>query len=262
MGLLSDFNHAIAYLPEEDRFLDGTATGHDPTRPPGPDQGAWALVVDGPASRPATTPLAGAGEGNRTVRLSAGSGETARLSVTIEAAGDAADRVRSVFAGSQDRQRFSRWLQRLFPSASLDADPITILDPGQDPARVALEASVPLTVLDSAPGLRAYPGWLQLVNTLAPSSRRSTPLLVPERPDRRWSLEVELGRAPAALPDDVHLSGPYGTLDLSFNATSSGYVVTGSFRLEPGLVPADAYPGLHDFLVRVDRELSRRMEAP
>lgn len=262
MGLLGDFNHAIAYLPDEDRYLDGTATGHDPARPPGADQGAWALVIDGPTSRPLTTPLRGAGEGRRTVRLAAGTGDTARLSLTIEATGDAADRVRGAFAGSQDRQRFARWLQRLFPSASLDGDPVTSLDPGHDPARVALKASVPLSILDSAPGLRAYPGRLELVKNLAPSTRRATPLLVPQRPDRHWRLEVGLGRAPAALPGDVHLSGPYGTLDLSFNATPAGYTVTGSFHLEPGLIPPDAYPGLHDFLVRVDRELSRRMEAP
>ncbi len=263
MGLLSDFNHAIAYLPDEDRYLDGTATGHDPARPPGPDQGAWALVIDGPESRPRTTPRTGAGEGHRTVRITApGAGKPATITVALEATGDAADRIRGAFAGSQDRQRFARWLQRLFPSASLDADPVTALVAGQDPARVTLEASVPPAVLESAPGLRAYPGRFELANSLAPAAHRSTPLLIPERPDLRWSLEVDLGHVPAPLPEDVHLAGPHGRLDLEFRASATGYTVTGAFHLQAGLVPADAYPGLHDFLVRVDRELSRRMEAP
>jgi len=264
MGLLGDFNHAIAYLPEEGRYLDGTATGHDPAQPPGPDQGAWALVVDGPGSRPRTTPLSSAGDGDRTVRITAPrrAGEDASITVGLEATGDAADRVRGAFAGSQDRQRFARWLQRLFPGASLSSGPVTTLSPGRDPARISLEASVPPAVLGSAPGLRAYPGRLELTSSLAPSARRSTPLQIPQRPDIHWELHVDLGRAPAPLPSDVHLAGPHGRLDLELQAVATGYVVTGALHLQAGLVPADAYPGLHDFLVRVDRELSRRMEAP
>ncbi|HHQ48198.1 MAG TPA: transglutaminase domain-containing protein, partial [Acidobacteria bacterium] len=263
MGLLSDFNHAIAYLPDEDRYLDGTATGHDPTRPPGPDQGAWSIVIDGPSSAPRTTPLVGSGEGRRTVKIAVPrGGRTATLSVTLHATGDAADRVRGAFAGSVDRQRFSRWLQRLFPSASLTADPSTSLNPGQDPATIKLVASVPVAVLASAPGLRAYPGRLALTGSLAPVARRTTPLEIPERPDLHWSLEVDLGRPPAPLPEDVHLDGPNGRLDLRFEATATGYTVTGDLHLEAGLVPAASYGALHDFLVRVDRELARRMEAP
>jgi len=263
MGLLGDFNHAIVYLPEEDRYLDGTATGHDPVRPPGPDQGAWALVIDGPRSRPRTTPLSGAGESRRKVRITAGgSGMDAALTVGLEATGDAADRVRGVFAGSKERQRFARWLQRLFPGASLTADPLTGLISGQDPASVTLQATVPPAVLETAPGMRAYPGRLELANSLAPASSRSTPLVIPARPDLHWSLRVDLGRVPAALPEDVHLNGPHGRLDLRFEASATGYTVTGDLHLQAGLVPAGAYPGLHGFLVRVDRELGRRMEAP
>jgi len=263
MGLLNDFNHAIAYLPDEDRYLDGTATGHDPARPPGLDQGAWALIVDGPQSRPRTTPLAGSGEGHRTVSISMPrGGGPAVITVELQATGDAADRVRGAFAGSQDRRRFSRWLQRLFPSASLTADPVTGLSPGQDPATLTLRATVPPAVLDSAPGLRAYPGRLELTNGIAPSANRSTPVVVPQRSDLRWKLQVELGRSPKPLPAPVHLNGRHGRLDLAFEASATGYTVTGYFHLQAGLVPAKAYPGLHDFLVRVDRELSRRMEAP
>ncbi|MGD8439167.1 MAG: DUF3857 domain-containing protein, partial [Holophagae bacterium] len=58
---LEGFNHAIAYLPDDDLWLDGTAAGHAMLPPPAMDQGATVLVVDGGDSRPQITPAPGGG---------------------------------------------------------------------------------------------------------------------------------------------------------------------------------------------------------
>ena len=58
LAVLEAFNHVIVYLPEDDLWLDGTASGHDAFVPPGMDQAAFVLVVDGKrsASRGCSSP--------------------------------------------------------------------------------------------------------------------------------------------------------------------------------------------------------------
>jgi len=261
-AMLEVFNHAIAYLPEDDLWLDGTATGHDPFVPPGVDQQAYALVVDGPGSAPITTPVVGAGTSRYAYTLERGELGLVRLQVEVEDTGDAAVRRHSRLAGSNDPRRVSRWLQGLFPGAELVGEPVIEMPPGRDPARIKLEAAVPRASLMSGGGLKVYPGDLGLVARLAPSAERRTPLLLPAGSMTRWTMEVSLERTPEELPDDVHLDGHFGTLDLTIEPHGSGYTVTGALAIAPGLVPASEASALHEFLVAVERHLSRPLEVP
>ncbi len=262
LALLEDFNHAIVYLPEDDLYLDGTASGHDASLPPGMDQGAWALVIDGPRSAPRITPRPGSGTSRRTVDVTRGEDGTVEVRVAMEATGDAADALRGTFRGSGDRRRFARWLQGLFPGADLVQDPVTGLEPGRDPARLELAGTVARSALEAAPGLRLYPGDVRLVASLAPSPERSTPLLVTQRPVREWAVRVELGRPPGTLPEPVDLEGPWGALRVEVIRKPQGYEVRGRLAITPGLYAPEQVPGLHGFLVRVERTLTRKLEAP
>ncbi len=262
LALLEDFNHAIAYLPEDDLWLDGTATGHDPSRPPGPDQGAWALVVDGRASRPQTTPRPGAGAVVRRLELHpAGDGMVA-LHLEAEDTGDAADMLRGRLAGSRDPRRFAAWLQELFPGAEVNGDPASRLLPGRDPATVTLDASLPRTALLGAGGLPLFPGELAPITRLAPAEDRTSALVLASLPELRWTMTVELGRSPGTLPAPVHLESAFGALDLAVDARPSGYEVRGTLALTPGLVPAASSDDLRSFLVAVQRALDRQVEVP
>ncbi len=60
------FNHAIAWVPKLDLFLDGTAERSGWRELPSMDQGALALVVDGAASRLVTIPEQGADDNRNT----------------------------------------------------------------------------------------------------------------------------------------------------------------------------------------------------
>ncbi len=119
IAALEIFNHAIAYLPEDDLWLDGTAAGHAVFPPPSMDQNAVVMVVDGPQSRLQTTPVVGAGIARVQYELRPGVGESVDLSVRNEDTGEAADIRRNRFAGSRETQRIARWLQRQFPGVQL-----------------------------------------------------------------------------------------------------------------------------------------------
>jgi hypothetical protein len=262
LALLEIFNHAIAYLPEDDLWLDGTAAGHAPFPPPGICQGAQVLVVDGPDSAPQVTPTPGAGYARLHYRLARGDGGMVTLALEAEDTGEAADRRRMAFAGSSDPRRVARWLQAQFPGAELVGEPKLRMVPGRDPAVLELEARVARSALLGAGGIKAFPGDFQWAAQLAPGGERRGPLLLPVRPELEWSVEVELGRPPGELPPPVELRTPYGELAIDSTPEATGYRVTGSFRLQPGVVAAADADGLRRFLVEVERHLGRPLEVP
>jgi transglutaminase-like putative cysteine protease/thioredoxin-like negative regulator of GroEL len=262
LALLEVFNHAIAYLPEDDLWLDGTAAGHALLPPPAIDQGATVLVVEGPGSRPRVTPVIGAGRSAMTVTLGPAGEAGVPLSLRLEDTGEAADRRRSRFAGSKDPRPFAAWLQGSFPGAELTAEPVRRLVPSSDPAIVELEAVVARAALIGRGGVATYPGELELASRVVPTGERSGPLLVELRPDIEWTLEVDLGRPPGDLPEPVTMTGEFGSLRLDIERLDTGYRVTGYFHLAPGLVPADRAAELRAFLLEVERLLARPLEAP
>jgi tetratricopeptide (TPR) repeat protein len=262
MALLEVFNHAIAYLPDDDLWLDGTASGHAMVPPPGMDQGATVLVVEGLASRPRITPMVGGGLSQTTYRLGEDQDGLVPLEVRIEARGEAADRLRNRFAGSKDPRPFASWLQRSFPGAEMTADPKYRLVPSRDPAVVELEAVVPRTAIESRGGIATYPETLDLSTRVVPTVERSGPLLVAVRPDLEWNLEVVLGRIPSIKADTVSLTSDFGSLNLTIEIEDQGYRVNGYVHLNPGSVEAERAPELREFLLEIERILSQPLETP
>ena len=262
IAALEFFNHAIDYLPEDDLWLDGTASGHAPYPPPGPDQGAVVLVVDGPTSELETSPVVGGGLSRESYVLRAGEGGLVELEMRSEDTGGAADRRRALFAGSKEKLRVARWLQSVFPGAELTGEPELHLPPGRDPTIIEVRGAVPRAALASAGGVRTFPGDLGWKASSFPGGSRHAPLEMEVRPDLQWTLEVELGRAPSVLAPPVDLETPYGKLRLDFRAQPLGYRVEGFLHLESGLVEAAEYHDLRDFLVAVERHLQRRLEVP
>jgi transglutaminase-like putative cysteine protease len=262
LAMLETFNHAIAYLPEDDLWLDGTASGHALLPPPAMDQGATVLVVDGETSTIEEIPRTGSGLDRTEFRLGAASNGLVPLQVRVEDRGAAADRRRGRFAGSRDPRPFASWLQRSFPGAELTAEPKLRLIPSRDPAVIELEATVPRTALESGGGIPTYPGAFEVAGRVVPSAKRAGPLLVEMRPDLEWLLEVHLGRPAVNLPDDVNLTSDFGSLKIEFGLTEDGYLIEGYFHLASGLVAAESTPDLRNFLLEVDRILARPVEAP
>jgi hypothetical protein len=226
------------------------------------DQDAWVLVIDGPQSRPQFTPTVGAGQS--VVRFMLEHSDASNVKLTIESrdTGEAADILRSRFAGSRDPQRFARWLQEQFPGAQLVGDPIAQLVPSRDPTYLEIEGTIPKTALTSGGGVQAYPGKLDWAARMVPGGTRHGPMKIAVRPDLEWTLEVDLERPPKNLPSEVDLETPYGSLQITPKAKSEGYVVTGHLRFEPGIVEAGDVDELREFLVTVERHLQRRLEAP
>ncbi len=261
-AVLEIFNHAIAFLPEDGLWLDGTAAGHALEPPPAPDQQAVVLVVDGDVSGPQTTAVPGAGRSKLSYTLQSVAGESIEITVRSEDTGDAADVRRARFAGSRDPQRFARWLQEQFPGAQLEGEPTVHVIPSRDPTIVEAKGRVTRAALASGGGIPTFPGELQWQASTIPGGERRGPLMMAAWPDLEWTLEVELGRPPPNLPPPVTLDTRFGALHIEIEQLVSGYRVAGRLHVKPGLVAASDVSQLREFLVTVERHLSRPLESP
>ncbi len=262
IALLEDFNHAIAYLPQDDLWLDGTAAGYDAFPPPRADQNAWALVVDGSISKPLTTPAPGAGHFNYRYTLTRKENGVFDLTITTSDTGEAATLRRSRFGGSRNPQIFSRWIQTQFPGAQVVGEPSLDLKLGRKVATIEVHASVERSALLAGGGLKTYPGDFELDTELTPSDLRSTPLVIEVRPDLKWTINIGPGPAPPVLPDPVNLRTSFGELTINVERRTDGYQITGLFHLVSGVVEPEDAPGLRTFLVKCRRILERPLEIP
>jgi hypothetical protein len=261
-AVLEIFNHAIAFLPEDGLWLDGTAAGHALEPPPAPDQQAVVLVVDSGGSGPQTTAVPGAGLSKMSYALRSGAGESIEITVRSEDTGDAADMRRARFAGSRDPQLFARWLQEQFPGAELEGEPSVRVIPSRDPTIIEAKGRVTRAALASGGGIPTFPGDLHWQASTIPGGERRGPLMMAVWPDLEWTLEVELGRPPRNLPSPVTLDTRFGELQIEIDQLGSGYRVAGRLHVEPGLVAASDVVQLREFLVTVERHVKRPLESP
>ncbi|MCP4901042.1 MAG: DUF3857 domain-containing protein, partial [bacterium] len=261
LAVLEVFNHVIAYLPEDDLWLDGTASGQDPFFPPGLDQVAWSLVIGQKGARPGPTPVIGAGLSKVFCRLERDDTSSEVLvEMRTEDTGDAASSRRAQLFGSRNPQKFATWLQGIFPGAEVLGEAELSMPPSQDPARFSIRGKMPLSVLTGSGGVQAYPGRINLVSNLAPVGERTTPVLMTVRPVLNWTVEVMLGESGETLPDDIALDTRFGSFELRYEEVTKGYTVEGSLVLKSGLVEPDAVPDLRRFLLEVEEALGRPVE--
>ena len=264
MAMLEVFNHAIAYLPEDDLWLDGTASGHAMLPPPGMDQGAMVLVVDGDDSRPQNHPTGRWRTAQDHLPSRRRPNGMVPLKVRVEDSGEAADRRR----GSIRRQQGSATVRDLaaavVPGGRTDRGSRNIVwfpratRPSSSSRRWCREPRS--RAAEGSPPIRES---LICATRVVPTGDRSGPLLVEVRPDLEWTLEVELGRPPATMPTATTLTGDFGSLKLEPSSSRrQGYRVEGYVHLEPGLIDARRAPELREFLLEVERILSRPLETP
>jgi len=184
------------------------------------------------------------------------------LEIEVEETGDPASHRRAQMAGSNDPRRFARWLQATFPSAELVGEPVFDPRGGIDPSRLEIVGTVPRAALRTGGGISTYPGDLGLVGRITPTAQRQSPLYLPVGPVTAWQLLVNLDRAPQELPASVQLTTRFGYLSLDIEASEKGYQVDGEFTLHSTLVTKEEFGELRDFLIAVERHLSRPLEVP
>ena len=252
------FNHAVAYIPRYDLWLDGTAEYAGSRELPLEDQGAMALTVarDGSAQLrriPVTLPM----ENYTHRQVQARIQPDGKLEFTGSAyvRGEDAPGLRREYEVTE-RQRDSvrSRLAEVLPSVRVDTVQVVGANDLEHDVTVKFSGEV------ESPGSRqslALPAsWMQrsYVQTLASLPSRSQDLLLPAP----WTTEEELHFAiPASarlssVPQDKVLDSPFGTAVLRFQRQGTEVVVTTSVQFRKLRITPSEYGAFRDFCAQLE----------
>ena len=169
------FDHAIAYVPELDLYLDGTAEHSGTAEFPQMDQGVTVLVVgpDGAELRSLPMRAADASGRRRDLVIELGEGGAATLRGTEELRGTDAMSARSTFdAPGTRRERLARSLEGMFPGLEIEQESFEAIDDREQPVRYTWTARVPRFGERDGTTVRVAPSTLGgLTQALAPLPR-------------------------------------------------------------------------------------------
>jgi len=266
---LAVFNHAIAYVPKYDLFLDGTAEFHGARELPGADRNANILVVD-PGGKsvfrmtPEATP-----EDNLT-RLSLeialhpdGSGQVRGQS---KVSGTYAPEFRRAYQSAATRKSsFERSWSQTFPGLSVRQ--VTLSDPNKLDQDVTLEYQMDVpryaeVLGQSALRFQPFSGNSgSYTQAYAQLSERRFDLVLPQPSVNQYAAQYKLptGYSVSELPTNVTEDSKFGRLRTTYRIENGILSCTAEVAVTVSRVKPEDYPAFRLFLGRVDQELSRKL---
>ncbi|MBN8469602.1 DUF3857 domain-containing protein [Corallococcus exiguus] len=265
---LAAFNHAIAYVPKFDLYLDGTAEFHGAKELPSADRVANVLVVDpNGTSNFLTTPEAKA-EDNKTtlamdvaLRPDGGADVKGQSSVSGQSAPDYR---RAYRPESTRKSTFERAWAQSFPGLTVREVKLSDTTRLDDDVTLDFNMGIP-RYAEVLPGgsLRFLPfgtgrTYQQAYASLA---ERRFDLVMSSPWVNTFKLRYTLpgGYTVAEMPQAVEETTKFGRVKLSYRVENGALVADGEVALSVARIKADEYPQFREFLGRVDRAFGRRI---
>jgi tetratricopeptide (TPR) repeat protein len=266
---LAPFDHAIAYVPSLDLFLDGTAEYSGSGELPALDRGSLALVVTESGGKIVHLPDPPAQDSQRVHKLDAtlAPNGSAALELRFEATGAFASEWRQRYHGeSTRRERIGRDVAAELPGFELAQGPGALetadLDDIELPVRVRArgrapgfarkegnDLSVPVTPKD------------RFVPRLASLSQRRLDVRLKFQSvlDETWTVRIPAGLVVKSLPAPKSAQTPFGTLDLTVDHKEGVVGVRSRVTFSRIRVPSRDYPAFQAFCEQIDRALGQRL---
>ncbi len=263
---LAVFDHAIAYVPSLDLFLDGTAQHSGVDELPGGDQGVMALVVNNRGEArlvetPVYTPDRNRTTATAEVTLRSDGG--ASLSVRQELRGPNAAGARNLLEAQATRvERIEDDLRELLPGVRVTSVRAEGLDDVERPVQLSYEATVPTIGTRQGDTVLLYGASpVQLTRRFATRSTRAHDLVlgVPSMVDETRTIRLPAGASVLEVPPPVRLEGPFGRFEYSITQQGGGLLVRRVTVLTRDRVHPDEYGAFREFCQAVDDAVARRI---
>jgi tetratricopeptide (TPR) repeat protein len=266
---LAPFDHAIAYVPSLDLYLDGTAEFTGSSELPAMDQGALALRVNKGNSELVRLPISDPSRSVRKREVTAALKKdgSAQLDVAYETTGTTAASWRRRFhAEGTRRDRLSEDLGGEFPGFELAAGAagvqVSTLDDIEQPVAVKVhgtasrlgrqegqEVSLPVT-----PGFRLTPTYASL------STRRNAVRLTALGTlDDTFVVKLPPGMKVVSSPPDAKGDSPFGSYTVTVERDATKVVVKTRFVVKVMSVPPEQYPAFKQFCADADSAVTPRL---
>lgn len=262
---LSVFDHAIAYVPGLDLYIDGTAEHSGITELPQMDQGVTVLHVWPEGSELRRTPVLPANRNRRErtldVRLANDGSATVRGTETVT--GGEAPGYRATYQAEGTRaDRFERSLRNLFPGLNLTNQRFQNLDDLEAPVTYTYAADVPQMAQRDGSNLRAAPTVMgDMTRSLARTPNRRYPLdlggtssYVEQRTTR-----LPNGSSTRRAPAGGTAESPFGSLRMTVESNARQVMTRTEFELTRDRISPEEYPAFRQWVEQVDQILRQRL---
>ncbi|WP_437276960.1 DUF3857 domain-containing protein [Sorangium sp. So ce375] len=266
---LAPFDHAIAYVPSLDLYLDGTAEHSGSTELPIMDRGAVALQINEgkPKLVRLPEPAPDASVVHRTVDIAVSADGSAQLGVDIQVSGASAPEWRTRYmAEGTRRDRAARDLATDFGAVELAPGKAGVevndLEDIEQPAKLRARGKAVALARREGDSLSipAVPTQ-RLATEFAALSARTRDVIIPALTTRRdeWTIRIPAGwrvtRAP--MPQDVDT--PFGKFSLSVEPSAGKIVVRSQISLSKSRIKPSEYMAFRTFCETADRAFGQRV---
>jgi len=232
---LAIFDHAIAYVPSMDLYIDGTAEHSGMRELPEMDQGVTVLHVWADGSELRRTPVLPADRSRRerTYEFRLARDGSADVHATETVVGSEAAYVRANFEAEGTREeRLRTQLRGAFPGIELTSQTMTNLGDREAMPSIEWNGHVPRLAQADGEGLRVAPSAItDLVRMLAPTPTRTFALELGGLTTyvEHRTFVVPAGLRIGTLPEGGEAASPFGRVSIRFE--SSGDRVTSHVEL-------------------------------
>lgn len=261
---LAVFDHAIAYVPEFDLYLDGTAEHSGTNELPTQDQGVMVLVVGPEGAELRTTPVQDASRSRRLRELEVDlvADGSAMVNGREEILGSDAAGYREHYEAPGTRaERLERALGETYPGVELRSQEFERLDDLESPVRYRYRARVPRLADRDGDLLRVAPAALEeLLRAMAATPSRTHPL---DLEGNSTYVERRTVRLPpgmeATLPAGGDVASEFGHLVLRFERGPGRVSAFTEFVLARDRVAPADYAAFRRWVERMDEVLKQRI---
>jgi cellulose synthase operon protein C len=258
------FNHAIAYVPQYDLWLDGTADYYGLRELPLDDQGAMALTIDEKGTSqlrmiPVTQPLDNIT--SRTVQAVIRPNGAIDFTGTSTTRGEDAPALRRDFE-VQERQRESmrKGLAELFPSVKLDTVAVEAAD-SDHPVQVRFAGTLDVFQGQRTLNLRAT--WMprDYLQKLALLSSRTQDVQLgsPWTTQEEFHFRLPVGAEVAQLPPDSTLNTSFGKAHIHFANANREIVIRSEVQFVRTRIEASEYAEFRSFCADLEKAFRREI---
>jgi tetratricopeptide (TPR) repeat protein/transglutaminase-like putative cysteine protease len=263
---LAVFDHAIAYVPSLDLYVDGTAEFSGVDELPAEDQDTMALRVSARGVQLVRTPVLPAEKNlaQRKWRVDLQRDGSARISEELTVVGQAAHEWRSYYqTAGERRSRFAKAWNGRYAGTQLESVEMDLVGRNR-PVVVRSRVKVP-QLGDWRDGREAHLPTssrdADLVSTYARLGERHWPLIIgyPWRHEESVSYRLPKGTRVLRLPGNRAVKNAFGEFTLAVSKTSDSIGITSVFVVNQSrIAPAD-YAAFRAFLRETDAALAERV---
>ena len=264
---LAVFDHAIAYVPALDLYLDGTAEFSGLAELPSEDQETMALRVSAKGATLVRTPLlpAGGNQARRTWAVDLHNDGSASITEDLTITGQAAHEWREHYqTEGERRERYAKVWNGRYAGSVLDEVDMNLGDRNR-PVAVHALVRVPRLGESRAPRQMDFPlssRDADFTSTYARLGRRQWPLVLgyPWRHEEEVSYRLPDGAEVVRAPASRKIASRFGEFTLTLEDTRRGVVaVRTALVVDKSRIEPSEYPAFRAFLRDTDALLAERL---